>query len=717
MTEDLKIKLSSELDSKGLDDLRKKLNESRNEINALARATDKGTKEYKTYKESVKEINRVIKLSDADLKKYTKSIQDEDKALAKTKKETDNLSKSTKSLSDRFVITAGDITGAISGISSRMVGLVDSFNELENSNRKLYATSKLTGTSFEFLKDVTKDAQLNLGLTTKDSNELTIALAKLGQKAGDTSKTKDALKALMDLGSAQGLNVEESITAINQAILGIDEGTDKLFQKNPSVIYKEYAESIGTTAGKLTDQQKAQSLLNETIQQGSKVQGEYNKFLETSAGKQQLLKQKIEVLKQEFGEVVSKGIEPFIDAILGANESTGKFVGGVALVGGAVSDAIPLLAGLRVAFEGVGTGAGTSASSIARNFGKGGLVVGAIAASIYAISLLVDEVNKIGGEIQSHTPKKDDVKLPNKREPSTNFYSPEEVAKFQEETKEFVKNKKESKKLTEAEILAKVNGGGRVNEQKTKEVELSNELIQKQKQLNDLLAIESTFTANQKNQKVYLDYLEDVAKLKREIANLQTERIIFSTDGIKLPESGRSGLLSAEDIQRVYDKVQSDALIDRQQRREPSDEESPFSNTVADVETIGNSITSTMQLFNVGVSQGVADFLNGIQVAIELIKTIQTISSILGFLPFAEGGNFPANTPILVGEKGPELLFPKSSGFVMNAGESQKYLNQSITSNASPVNIYIDSNIDALKFFRNEFPKYENFKRGGRISI
>ena len=65
MTEEVKIKLTSELDSKGYDELRKKLNESRNELNALARATEKGSKEYKTYKESVKEINRIVKLSSA----------------------------------------------------------------------------------------------------------------------------------------------------------------------------------------------------------------------------------------------------------------------------------------------------------------------------------------------------------------------------------------------------------------------------------------------------------------------------------------------------------------------------------------------------------------------------------------------------------------------------------------------------------------------------
>ena len=713
MTEEVKIKLTSELDSKGYDELRKKLNESRNELNALARATEKGSKEYKTYKESVKEINRIVKLSDADLKKYTQSIIAEEQALKKAEKGTDGLSKSTKGLSDRFVITAGDIGGAITGISGKLSGLVTSYNELENSNRKLFATSKLTGASFEFLQDVTKDAQLNLGLTTKDSNELTIALAKLGQKAGDTTKTKDALKALMDLGSAQGLNVEESITAINQAILGIDEGTDKLFQKNPSVIYDEYAKSIGTTAGKLTDQQKAQALLNETISQGSKVQGEYNKYLETSAGKQQLLTQKVEVLKQEFGETVSKGIEPFIDAILNANDSTGKFVGGVAVVGSTVAEAIPLLAGLRVAFEGVGTGAGTSASSIARNFGKGGLVVGAIAASIYAISLLVDEVNKIGGEIKAHTPKNDGVILPNKREASTNFYSDEEVKDFQDKTKEFVAKQKESKKLTESEIFAKVNGGGSVNAVKEKEVQLTNELITAQNSLNDLLAKESTFTADQKNQKVYIDYLKEVEDLKRKIKNLGTESFIVPTGGIRLDERILEKKIPLN-VTQSEDQIRSDNLLNSLNQPEQINES--FNKTVEEVDTINTSIVSTMQLFNLGVESGIGQFLNGLTSAVQLIKTLQTVNSILGLIPgFASGGSFGPG-PIKVGEQGTELLWMSQPGYVMNHGDSQRYINQSITSNASPVNVYVNSNIDAMKFFKDEFPKYRNYEKGKRIN-
>ena len=186
-------------------------------------------------------------------------------------------------------------------------------NQFENSNRKLDATSKLTGQSLDFLQNTAKTAKEQFSLNTVQANEFTIALSKLGQKAGDTEKTSEAISRLLDLAAAQGLNAEQALVAINQAILGIDEGTDKLFQKNPSAIYAEYAKQIGTTAGKLNDQQKAQALLNAVLQDGQKVQGEYQKFLESAAGKQSQAAARAQELQAQIGKVINLALVPILE--------------------------------------------------------------------------------------------------------------------------------------------------------------------------------------------------------------------------------------------------------------------------------------------------------------------------------------------------------------------------------------------------------------------
>ncbi|APF20309.1 hypothetical protein Calab_0715 [Caldithrix abyssi DSM 13497] len=191
--------------------------------------------------------------------------------------------------------------------------LINAANDFEQSNMKLAATAKLTGADLDQLNITANKAKEAYKLNTIQANEMTIALTKLGQKAGDVSQTSAAMGRLLDLAAAQGLDAEQALTAINQAILGIDEGTDKLFQKNPSAIYAEYARQIGTTAGKLTDQQKAQALLNAVMEYGGKVQGAYGDFLESNAGKQAATAANIEELRAKFGRLINKAYVPLLE--------------------------------------------------------------------------------------------------------------------------------------------------------------------------------------------------------------------------------------------------------------------------------------------------------------------------------------------------------------------------------------------------------------------
>ena len=110
MTEEVKIAITTEVDTKDLETLRTQLNEARNGINALARETKKGSDEWKAYKESVKEVNRVRKLSDQDLKGYIRTIQQEEQALRKVetagqklKSGKTQLTSSTDKLGKSFV--------------------------------------------------------------------------------------------------------------------------------------------------------------------------------------------------------------------------------------------------------------------------------------------------------------------------------------------------------------------------------------------------------------------------------------------------------------------------------------------------------------------------------------------------------------------------------------------------------------------------------------
>ena len=178
------------------------------------------------------------------------------------------------------------------------------YDRFVQSNRKVEAAAKLTGVSVDFLRAAAEGVRREFELTSPQANEFVTEISKLTDKAGDISRTGDAVRAFINLGAAQGLNLEDTLTAVHQAILGIDEGTDKLFQKNPSVLYKEYADRIGTTVGKLTDQQKALALVTAAQEAYNRVGNEYSRFLQTAEGQQQRLNNELEEAQLAFAEAL-----------------------------------------------------------------------------------------------------------------------------------------------------------------------------------------------------------------------------------------------------------------------------------------------------------------------------------------------------------------------------------------------------------------------------
>ncbi len=236
-------------------------------------------------------------------------------ALSNAQQRTTEETKKMRSGFERVQKMGERLFFTINGFKALLVPLgqlTQAANDFDSSNRKLTATSKLTGASLEDLENTAKLAKEQYSLNTIQANELTIAMSKLEQKAGEVGKGQEALGRLLDLAAAQGLNAEQAMTAINQALLGIDEGTDKLFQKNPSVIYAEYAKQIGTTAGKLGDQEKAQALLNAVMQDGFKVQGEYGRFLDSQAGKTATAAARADELRAKAGDLINEVWVPIL---------------------------------------------------------------------------------------------------------------------------------------------------------------------------------------------------------------------------------------------------------------------------------------------------------------------------------------------------------------------------------------------------------------------
>lgn len=199
--------------------------------------------------------------------------------------------------------------------------------------QKLEGTAKITGTPLAALQGLADTAAEKFKLSKTASADLSVEMVKLAAKAGDVGKAGPAMQAFLDIGAARGLSASETLKAVQQAILGIDEGTDKLFNANPSVLYQQFAQSIGTTAGKLTDQQKAQALLTAATIDGSKVQGEYANFLNSTAGQAELAANKQQEAYAKIGAALSGFRTVMASTLAWAAEKFSEFVGGIQIIG------------------------------------------------------------------------------------------------------------------------------------------------------------------------------------------------------------------------------------------------------------------------------------------------------------------------------------------------------------------------------------------------
>lgn len=219
------------------------------------------------------------------------------------------------------------------------------FDEYSASQRKLEASSRLLGIPLNELAAVAKTGREQFELSATTANDLAVATGNLAKKTGESVDKQQLLASVLELGAARGLSAQESLESFERAIMGIDAGFDKLYGKNQSVIFQEYAEKIGTTVGKLSDMQKGQALVWATMEAGEKVQGAYNAYLDDAAGAQARLSLGLEETKTEFG----RALQPLrVFALQGLSVVAG-LLGGLVVSFARVTNAVGL--GLVGAFK------------------------------------------------------------------------------------------------------------------------------------------------------------------------------------------------------------------------------------------------------------------------------------------------------------------------------------------------------------------------------
>jgi hypothetical protein len=195
------------------------------------------------------------------------------------------------------------IAGAIDMTRRAYNAVTEASDRQVRSTLMLDGVSRIAGLSLGMMQQVAGRLRTEFRTSTADANELTASAARLTSKAGESAKTFEFLSSWLNVAAAQGIGTSEALLALNITLRGQDEGLDRLFQKNPSVIWKEYAQSLGLTVGQLTEAQKWQAIMNATLDAASKVGDAYGRFLDTAPGKQGALNAKMEDFAAALGRV------------------------------------------------------------------------------------------------------------------------------------------------------------------------------------------------------------------------------------------------------------------------------------------------------------------------------------------------------------------------------------------------------------------------------
>jgi len=270
----------------------------------------------------------------ADVIKAIKNIQKFQKSSTDSIKK---VQKATVGLTARFKriveITAGALGARIlergfRALTNTFRNAIDEAVQLENALTGLRAVARATGNDVGALEKTAKS------LAADGLIPLTQISASLKNLLSAGFGAEESIKLFKQLRDAAAFNRQGTL-ALGQAIEGATQGLKNQnsilvdnagITKNLSVIYKEFAASIGTTVGKLSEQQKRQAIVVGIGREAAIFQGNFNELLETFSGALSSVTTRIQLLLVALGEFITKNdfaiksVRTFADAITSATE-------------------------------------------------------------------------------------------------------------------------------------------------------------------------------------------------------------------------------------------------------------------------------------------------------------------------------------------------------------------------------------------------------------
>lgn len=244
-------------------------------------------------------INLQIKLEGLE-----KGIETAKKKLQEIEKQNESLKNSNSGLDASFLAMSATAVVALTKIKSAIDDCVSTYNDYTSANVGLKSILDGQGKDFKeaqgFIQEYISDGLIPL-------NNAVTAYKNLALRGYNDEQIKQTMINLKNAAAFGRQSTLEYGYAVQSATEGLKNFNPVLVDnagvtKNMSVMYDEYAAKIGTTAAKLTDEQKILAEVNGIMEETKYQTGDAAKYAETYSGQQAKLNAELLNTKQEIGE-------------------------------------------------------------------------------------------------------------------------------------------------------------------------------------------------------------------------------------------------------------------------------------------------------------------------------------------------------------------------------------------------------------------------------
>ena len=321
---------------KAFDWISKQAQSSQKEIGAINRqlqtisklATQTGSKTLlKVYEDDARKLSRELDVAEKKLLRLQQARFS--KPTSSTGTQTGSGGFSEGLISATGIPIGGAAAGAIIGaaVIKTSNDIVQAGKSGEGSLQQLISASKQAEVALDKMNAKTGEFARLTSQSDVAARSSYASIVEFSKQAGRIDQVDKLSSGLANLFAAKNISPDKMLDMLSQLKTGQDEVFDRLAGANPSKFYDEYARSIGTTAEKLTDAQKAQVRWDTIVKLSTIFDGTAEKRLKQMSGQLDSVAAGFENLYTRAG----KAVAPFVKAQLENILNLGDFFSGKGL--------------------------------------------------------------------------------------------------------------------------------------------------------------------------------------------------------------------------------------------------------------------------------------------------------------------------------------------------------------------------------------------------